>query len=249
MRCVFPSVPESVFQYVINMEGFEWRCPDNRELSVSKLLDKLSLAQAELMKKASDFAHDLTERDQRKMLRARKRANSNDKDECPVLPAKRSSSLNVIIEEPMVENIPKTSGPTTSIQEVVTSTAAPATVGFQSTETPPAPALVLEAPAPAFVLEALLPARRVFVSRLKGRNLTSKVIGEHLTSCLADFGPELDFRVEKINLPDDRNYSSFIVHTGQNDDLFEAVINSSTWPFGTIVHEFFPRRSTQPRDQ
>lgn len=42
-KCVFPGVPSSVYDHLVDMVGIYWYCPADRALSVPKLLDRISL--------------------------------------------------------------------------------------------------------------------------------------------------------------------------------------------------------------
>lgn len=54
-KCTFPGVPASMYDHLVNMLGIQWYCPTDRDLSVSKLLDRLSLMERKLMERPSSF--------------------------------------------------------------------------------------------------------------------------------------------------------------------------------------------------
>lgn len=49
-NCLFPDVPGNVFEHFANMLGIQWLCPEDRNLSVSRLLDH-----GKLMERPSPF--------------------------------------------------------------------------------------------------------------------------------------------------------------------------------------------------
>ncbi|KAL5274973.1 hypothetical protein ACFFRR_001151 [Megaselia abdita] len=276
-KCMFPEVPESILQHIVCMKGYEWYCPSDRELTASKLLDRLSLAQSELMRKQTNFEDIFQptinvqttepETEVRRILRPRKRGKTNATEvECPV-PTKRNTVLNVLEPssssttslskgyakqavniqlEPVISNctsncdqprIPSYSTVLTNAPAISSVSAAtqPDVVASPASEAPTG------SDAPRFTFEAIAPARRVFVSRLKGTCISNEMMENHLKSFLPNYNVD-EYRVEKLNLSEVKKYTSFIIHTGQNDGLFDALHNMRIWPRGTIVHEFFPRR-------
>lgn len=58
-KCTFPEVPVSTFEHLAKMSGMQWICPSDRELTVSKLLDQLSLMERKLMERPSTFDESL----------------------------------------------------------------------------------------------------------------------------------------------------------------------------------------------
>lgn len=54
-KCAFPDLPSSVYEHIVSMLGLQWLCPDDRNLSVSKLLDRLSLMEQKLMERPAPF--------------------------------------------------------------------------------------------------------------------------------------------------------------------------------------------------
>ena len=91
-----------------------------------------------------------------------------------------------------------------------------------------------------------MPVKRVFVTRIKGHQ-PSDAIRDHLATHLSDYSVD-DYRVEKVNLPENRPYSSFIIHAGHDDVLFKSLLDRIIWPSGTMVKEFFLRKSTKNKE-
>lgn len=54
-KCMFPDVPESMYEHLVDMQGIVWHCPADRDLTVSKLLDRISLMERKLMDCPSSF--------------------------------------------------------------------------------------------------------------------------------------------------------------------------------------------------
>lgn len=92
-------------------------------------------------------------------------------------------------------------------------------------------------------LEALSLSKRVYIGRLKG-DRSIAAVKNHLLRRLPMYSANA-YRVEKIKPDTIRKCSSFIIHTSDNSQLFQDVLNKSIWPEGTVVHEYF--RNTKAR--
>lgn len=91
-----------------------------------------------------------------------------------------------------------------------------------------------------FELRAIAPAKKVFLTNFPAVISTNE-IHAHLKKKV----PEIDInlqQIEKLVFKSERAYSSFIINTGEDMDLFQKVVDSEIWPTHTIVHEHKPPR-------
>lgn len=112
-KCVFCDVPETIFEHLVNLNGFQWYCPSDRDFTTSKLLDRLSLMERKLMEKPSSFddvfndvvlgaastaqaANPTSEREKRKQVRSRKRAIGSPSEAQEVIPAKKGKQSSAV---------------------------------------------------------------------------------------------------------------------------------------------------------
>ena len=86
-------------------------------------------------------------------------------------------------------------------------------------------------------LVALSRSKSVFVSGFPSHT-TVNAVNVHLTKKLKR---NLDC-IEIIKLPVKGDYSSFIIKTGRDEDLFNQMNSKSAWPSNTIVHKYTSNR-------
>lgn len=87
-------------------------------------------------------------------------------------------------------------------------------------------------------LEALPPPKVVFISNLANGSTIEK-IQDFISKRIDNIDPSKIF-VHKMNLPDNREYSSFKI-TVRDNDLYDTLLNKQFWPRNTFVKPFLRR--------
>lgn len=85
-------------------------------------------------------------------------------------------------------------------------------------------------------LRAIAPVKKVFLSNFPPETSTSAIY-QHLKKSIPDLTMDFE-KIEKIAFKTERSYSSFLIDTGENIELFGKLSDLSVWPLHTIVHEY-----------
>lgn len=228
--CISSNITDADICAVDKFTGFYWYCPEHRNITVHKLLDKLSDCEKKLMTQQTDF--DLSHLSPLKKTRKQK----NDTVPLEIEPKSNPRKSARVMSKLLATSTKESVVPDHAVKSNSVNKKKSKAVLSQIKEDTSDECKNQNLCQNQEILQGVPPPRRIFVSRL-----SSYATVETVDCYLKSRNVPTEYKIEKLKLRAFKDYTSFIINVNTKT-LFDQLISPDFWPKHSVVWEFFRKR-------